>query len=291
MFPDNPSLIQEGPQPKSQAASPWSKPPTPLVLIHDGGGTVFSYYCLGELDRPVHGISNPNYDSGEPFPGGIQEMAKLYIKYIKNVVPRGNLMIGGWSLGGLLSLEVAWQLAQEEENNTGINLLGIVMVDSVCPLSWKNGDAQRGILSVVRTGAAWGPNTKEETKRKVTKCFSESGRMVGEWEMPKWETENGREIKPPPVILLRAKDMVPVPGGEEGVVSRVDVCRGDRHLGWDAYRKGLITKVVDIPGHHFNIFSDMDNLDVATEEIRRACKELEGWHVRRFFSWGKEEGR
>ncbi|KAK0735415.1 Alpha/Beta hydrolase protein [Apiosordaria backusii] len=300
MFPDNPTLIQPGP-PLPSPQSLWSKPPTPLVLIHDGGGTVFSYYCLGELDRTVHGISNPHYDSGEPFPGGIPEMARQYVKYIKSVVPRGNLIIGGWSLGGLLSLEVASQLAQEE-NNGGINLLGIVMVDSVCPLSWRTGDAQRGILSVVKTGVAWGPHTKEETKKKVTRCFSESGRMVGEWELPTWQTttislfgrqegEENKEIKPPPVILLRAVDRVAVPNSSEGVVSRVDVCRDDEHLGWDAYRPDLITKVVNIPGHHFNIFSDMDNLDVATEEIRKACLDLEGMHARRFFNWADDSPR
>ncbi|KAK4669551.1 uncharacterized protein QC763_204000 [Podospora pseudopauciseta] len=281
MFPDNPSLIQTGPS--SPSSSLWSNPPTPLVLIHDGGGTIFSYYCLNELDRPLHGISNPHYDSGEPFPGGIPEMASLYIEYIKSVVPRGNLIIGGWSLGGLLSLEVASQLAKEEGDDSRLNLLGIVMIDSVCPLAWRRGGSE-GFLKIIRNGAAWGPHTKEETKRKVTRCFSESSRMVGEWELPSWE---GR--KPPPVILLRAKDKVPVPGEVEGTVSRVDVCREDKHLGWDGYRKGLITKVVDIPGHHFNIFSEMDNVDVVTEEIGRACGELEGWHVRRFVSWGEEK--
>ncbi|KAK0667449.1 Alpha/Beta hydrolase protein [Cercophora samala] len=307
MFPDNPSLIQTGPDPSSSSSqSLWSTPPTPLVLIHDGGGTVFSYYCLNDLDRPVHGISNPHYDSGEPFPGGIPEMAELYIKYIKSVVPRGNLIIGGWSLGGLLSLEVASRLAREKpSSSSGINLLGIVMIDSVCPLSWRRGAASEGFLKIIKNGAAWGPHTKEETKLKVTRCFAESSRMVGEWELPAWEADTGensfengvgerkgRELKPPPpVILLRAKDRVPVPGEAEGTVSRVDVCRGDRHLGWDDYRKGLITKVVDIPGHHFNIFSDMENLDVVTEEIKRACRELEGWDVRRFFSWGEGERR
>ncbi|KAK4203032.1 Alpha/Beta hydrolase protein [Triangularia verruculosa] len=296
MFPDNPSLIQEGPQPTSL----WAKPPTPLVLIHDGGGTVFSYYCLGDIDRQVHGISNPNYDSGESFPGGIPEMAALYVEYIKSIVPRGNLIIGGWSLGGLLSLEVASQLAVEGENK--INLLGIVMVDSVCPLSWKN--KGEGFMRVIKNGVAWGPHTKEETKQKVTRCFAESSRMVGEWELPKWEAqpvaptpfdgigrwEMMREIKPPPVILLRARERVPVPGEAEGTVSRVDVCRDDSMLGWGEYRKDLITKVVDIPGHHFNIFSNMANLDVATEEIRKACLELEGLHLKRFLS-GRDSKR
>jgi pimeloyl-ACP methyl ester carboxylesterase len=264
-------------------ASPWTREPIPLVLIHDGGGTIFSYYCLGELDRPVHGIPNPHYTSGSSWEGGIPEMAAHYLKLIKSAVPSGDILLGGWSLGGLISLEIARQLADEKDRL--LNLVGIVMVDSVCPVV-----RTPPRLPVVQHAIQWSEHTRQETRDRVMGCFSEAMRMLKEWSLPVWDGEHhkGRSgfrgplaSRPPPVVLLRALEPVPVP---EGGVSRVDVHRLDSQLGWGNYRKDLITEVIDIPGHHFNIFHTEDTVDTTTEAIKRACLELEGLDSRRFFT-------
>src|SRR4051812_48165028 len=115
----NPSLIQQGPK-----APPWKKV-APLVLIHDGGGTVFRYHCLGELERTTYAIANPRYATKETWEGGIPEVARHYFKLIKTIIPRGKLILGGWSLGGLISLEIARLVADD----ASLSLVGIVMVD------------------------------------------------------------------------------------------------------------------------------------------------------------------
>jgi thioesterase domain-containing protein len=278
MFDENPTLIQEGPDPSEadDGFSPqWSKKPTPLVLIHDGGGTIFSYHCLGDLDRPVYGIANPLYQSGDAWEGGIPEMASTYLGFIKSALPSGSdVIIGGWSLGGLISLEIARQMA-DDRDRSDLNLLGIVMIDSVCPVMM---DVSR--MQLVQHAMQWSEHTRQETRERVMRCFSEAVRMLGEWTLPVWDGQQGKGFRasvarrPPPVVLLRAMEKVPVPGGEG--VTRVDIHRTDRQLGWGNYRKDLITKVIDIPGHHFNIFHTEDNLDATTEAIRRACSELEG---------------
>lgn len=271
MFGPNPNLVQE--LPRSRA--PVHPPPTPLVLIHDGGGTVYSYHCLGRLDRPVYGIYNPHYGTDRVWAGGIREMAAHYVGLIKAAIPRGDVILGGWSLGGLLSLQIARLLADDGK----LNVLGIVMVDSVYPRAQELGP------KVVRHVVEWGPTTKKETREAVQRCFQEAGRMVGEWKLPTWEAREeeedgvydpvmpGPNVNPPPVWLLRAVE--PVPVLEEGV-SRVDTYRRDRCLGWDSYRKGLIVKVEDVPGHHFNIFS-FEHIDAVTEKLKRACAEVEQW--------------
>jgi thioesterase domain-containing protein len=276
MFDENPTLIQEGSYPSEDDGltqqQQWSKKPTPLVLIHDGGGTIFSYHCLGDLDRPVYGIANPLYESGEAWAGGIPEMASNYLGFIKSAIPSGDVIIGGWSLGGLISLEVARQMADDRDRS--LNLLGIVMIDSVCPVMM---DVPR--VQLVQHAMQWSEHTKQETRERVMRCFSEAVRMLREWTLPVWDGQHGKGFgapvarRPPPVVLLRAMGKVPVPG--EGV-TRVDIHRTDRQLGWGNYREDLITKVIDIPGHHFNIFHTEDNLDATTEAIRRACAELEG---------------
>lgn len=176
------------------------------------------------------------------------------------------MLLGGWSLGGLISLAIA-----ELAKGTDLKVVGIVMVDSVCPVVM---DPEK-MRKVVKHAVTWGESTNEDTKEKVLRCFSEALRMVSEWELPEWDDRWG--AKPPPVVLLRAKEWVPMPEEDErdGAVSRVDIHRGDRLLGWGGYRKDLVRKVVDIPGHHFNVFSMGSNLDVVSEEIGKACVELE----------------
>lgn len=266
MFTTNPNLIQDPPP-----SGPGS-PPTPLILIHDGGGTIFSYYFLGDLGRSVHGIANPHYESGQRWEGGIPEMARHYLQFVKDAVgPEGgggDVILGGWSLGGLIALELARQLESTEDPALGVRVVGIVMVDSVCPLvaeGWKPP------VPVVQHAVQWSELTKEETKERVTRCFGEAMRMVGEWTLPVWDGVAVRS-RPPPVVLLRAVDAVPVEG--EGM-TRVDIHRSDHQLGWGNYRKDLVTKVIDIPGHHFSIFHTEENLDTTTEGIKKACEELE----------------
>ncbi|EMD58079.1 hypothetical protein COCSADRAFT_42121 [Bipolaris sorokiniana ND90Pr] len=81
---DNPVLIQEGPTTK-----------TPLFLVHDGGGTVYPYFLLNELERNVWGISNPRFKSHQNWTGGLPEMAKEYVMFMKSVLHSGEVILGG----------------------------------------------------------------------------------------------------------------------------------------------------------------------------------------------------
>ncbi|KAL2162870.1 hypothetical protein VTH06DRAFT_6706 [Thermothelomyces fergusii] len=207
-------------------------------------------------------------------------MARHYRAFIRSALPEGgDVIVGGWSLGGLISLEIAHQIAEEEAaaarqspaddeqqpQQPRLRVAGIVMVDSVCPViataSWR---------PIVEHNIVWSENTREETKRKVMGCFADALRMVKEWTLPDWDVDT----TPPPVVLLRALERVPEPGE---CLSRVDVHRSDPLLGWGRYRKDLITRVIDIPGHHFSLFHTEENLDAATEAIKKACREIEMW--------------
>ncbi|KAK4226854.1 Alpha/Beta hydrolase protein [Podospora fimiseda] len=276
MFDEKLSLIQEGdPLPSPYEPQPI---PTPLILIHDGGGTIFSYHCLGLLQpkRKLYGIANPHYDQNpDSFTpqfngGGIPEMAAEYLSYIKKVFPwGGKIILGGWSLGGLVSLQLSKLISLNP--SLRIEVVGIVMIDSVCPIVPDDGLTRNIVQHLVQ----WGENTREDTKRKVLRCFDEAIRMVGEWQMPEWDS---RKKSPPSVILLKARESVPV--AEEGGITRVDIHRGDRVLGWDGYRQGLIKSVVEVPGNHFNLFEpDGANLEAVTQELGRACVELERMYL------------
>lgn len=238
--------------------------PIPLILFHDGGGTVFNYHLLGDLSRPMWAISNPHYGKDTCFSLGIPEMAHRYISDMKKCIPSGKIIIGGWSLGGLTCLEVARILAEDNY----YTVLGIVMIDSVCPMAFNKVKSD-ALVKIVPHVMEWNATTREETKKSILKCFADAMEMVLKWTLPSW----GDSVRPPPVILLKAKE--PVPVVEAGGVSRVDVVRDDPKLGWDEYREDLISQVVEIPGHHYSIFATEWRQDVLTEKIKNACQGIE----------------
>lgn len=82
---------------------------TPLVLIHDGGGTTFGYFSLGSLKRQVWAIHNPRYaspDAGKRDTDAdavvegrewrtMDEMAEEYIGLMRDAGIQGEIILGG----------------------------------------------------------------------------------------------------------------------------------------------------------------------------------------------------
>ncbi|KAL1841013.1 hypothetical protein VTJ49DRAFT_7529 [Mycothermus thermophilus] len=278
MFGNIPSAIQPPALPEDASTLSWDEKVTPLLLIHDGGGTTFSYYCLGNIGRLVYGIANPRYHSGAAWEGGIPEMARHYIGMLKLGLPRSDgtkrVILGGWSLGGMIALEMARQLAANKD--ASLSVVGVVMIDTPCPFAPLPIPAPRVVQHVVE----WGPLTREDTKRKVQRCFADALRVLGQWTLPEWADaaqQDGRCEKevphpPPPVVLIRATGMVPV---VEPGVARVDIHRSDPQLGWGRYRKHLVRRAIDVPGNHYNLFQTEETLETVTKAIQQACAGLE----------------
>lgn len=214
-----------------------------------------------------------------------------------------DLILGGWSLGGMVSLEVAKQVLDfnatelQREKQTGrkgrkLNVMGIVMIDSMNPsLQYFPEDAK--IANPNATTMQWGPHTKPETKEAVLRCFNEARRMLGEWTLPTWSAAEGsvagigagygactgsEKMGPPPVVLLKCKENVPLQQEQKdaGEVSRTDVHRRDDTLGWGKYDAGMVRKVIEVEGNHFNLFTDTERAEVVTKGVREACEILEG---------------
>jgi len=67
----------------------------PIFLIHDGGGTIFQYFLLGDLSRDVYGIYDPKFECESGWEGGMIEMAQEYLKLIKATRRAGPIFLGG----------------------------------------------------------------------------------------------------------------------------------------------------------------------------------------------------
>ncbi|SPN98684.1 related to polyketide synthase [Cephalotrichum gorgonifer] len=259
---ENPEIVQP-PSP--------SHPPSaiPLILVHDGGGTTFAYHCLPDLSRPVYGIFNPRFDTGGVWEGGIREMAALYASMIRSLVssasfPRrhltrayghssgGAILLGGWSLGGALSLEITSLL--------GPMVKGIIIIDTPYPRA-----PSASAPPLYRTLAPLSPDATR-SQRRARECIKNAPALLRGWTPPDEES--------PPAILIKAREAVPVWAPEDGKVSPVDVSRVDDFLGWKGYAGGRVRSVTAVSGHHFNIF-EWENIDETGRAIEAACWALE----------------
>ncbi len=113
---------------------PWSavvevQPGTgaPLVLVHPVGGNVLCYTALSRAlgSRRVVGLQARGLEQGQAPLGSIEDMAREYLSALRERGISGPLMLGGWSLGGVVAYEMARQLEADGHAPTGV-----VMIDS-----------------------------------------------------------------------------------------------------------------------------------------------------------------
>jgi acetoacetyl-CoA synthetase len=104
-----------------------SKQP-PIFIAHGLGGSVMDFYQIVkrvETTHPIYGLQAKGIDGIEEPLDRIEDMARYSLDAVKEVQPHGPYHFIGFSLGGLVVLEMAQQLAAQGEK---IGLLA--MLDS-----------------------------------------------------------------------------------------------------------------------------------------------------------------
>jgi amino acid adenylation domain-containing protein len=99
----------------------------PLFLIHAVGGSATPYAQLASMlgdDRPVHVIEDPGL-RGLPLADSLSERATRYVELIRRIWPDGPYLLGGWSFGGVVGVEMARQLS-----HAGATVPVVVALDS-----------------------------------------------------------------------------------------------------------------------------------------------------------------
>ncbi|HXR26100.1 MAG TPA: alpha/beta fold hydrolase, partial [Candidatus Binataceae bacterium] len=90
----------------------------PLFIISGIGGNVVRFHDLTHLldeQQPVYALQPPGLDGETPCLTRIEDMAAHYIKEIRNLQPAGPYYLAGYSFGGLVTFEIAQQLAGQGE--------------------------------------------------------------------------------------------------------------------------------------------------------------------------------
>ncbi|MBK7875222.1 MAG: SDR family NAD(P)-dependent oxidoreductase [Planctomycetes bacterium] len=113
---------------------------TPFFLVAGMYGNVMNLRHLAAhlgADQPVYGIQARGLDGKEPPHETFEEMARDYLRDVKQVQPEGPYLIGGYSGGGITAFEMAQQLTALGEE-VGLLVLLDTPTTSEPPLTyWK----------------------------------------------------------------------------------------------------------------------------------------------------------
>ncbi|KAF4862254.1 Thioesterase AMT4 [Colletotrichum siamense] len=250
----NPFLIQNSTAGRSYGSA--RSLTAPLFLIHDASGNIFSYLKLGFLGdaRKVYGISDPHFGHEGGSWLSVDQLARHYIKLVKKVMLRGDILLGGWSFGGIVAIQMAHMLAAE---GRGLVCSGLILIDTIylSPSRSLGSGANSNLAPSMPTNVT--PDTRDEILVSLVRCHM----LCSSWLPPSWACR-----RVPRAVLIKATD--PISGQPEHLGDRdptgdrnLGLCRLDaqRHqfdLGWSETQPGLVTAVIDTPGHHYALFSD-----------------------------------
>ena len=105
----------------------------PLFCIHSTGGHTLLYKHLAVQlgpDQTVYGLQSQGTDGLRPILGRVEDMARLYVKTIRETHPNGPYMLLGYCVGGSLALEIAQQLKELGEE--------VALVAMLETYNWSN---------------------------------------------------------------------------------------------------------------------------------------------------------
>jgi amino acid adenylation domain-containing protein len=239
----------------------------PFFCVHPSGGDVHSYMSLARAlgeDQPFYALRDPQLAGMTPAMD-LATMARDYIEAARTVEPTGPLLLGGWSMGGIVALEMARQLDLARER-----VGAVIAFDSSTPehtnLSTSPPSRGAALLAVVRrieslegrpflkqSGSGFLKANPAEQLREATRICHESGLLP---------PDSGPDavLRQLDVVdhhesLLRKHRFVPF-NAPLTLLLAEDEPRPStsRLLGWEKYMTGPI-ETVFVPGDHLTMMS------------------------------------
>jgi amino acid adenylation domain-containing protein len=247
----------------------------PFFCVHPAGGSVLCYVDLARhLDRPFYGLqADEQYENQV----SVRELAAQYVAAIQSVQPQGPYLLGGWSLGGVIALEMAQQLTAQ-----GQDVTELLLIDSIIPalsasvsessqldmlagftlhlgLSQERITAVQALLARLSWEEQWACLVREMKDAGILPADIDTTHLhqrfrvyqatVHAWLAYRPQTYQGS------LTLLRASDR----SGRDD---------SDPTMGWQKIGTGRLT-VTDIPGDHYTLMRQPYVLSLA-EQVQRS---------------------
>ncbi|MFK7804318.1 MAG: SDR family NAD(P)-dependent oxidoreductase [Anaerolineae bacterium] len=248
----------------------------PFFCIHGAGGNVLNFQKLSHhigSDQPFYGLQAQGVDGTLPALTSIEEMATVYLKAIRTVVPSGPFLLGGYSGGGVVAYEIAQKL-----KSAGEQVPLVIFMDSFHP---KIESQRIPIGEHWRQMVQWGPGyVRERLKAKEAKK-SEAKKTA---DALHWVANHPRQVVPlefrEPYIVhhfltaLRKYDTLPYDGrvvqftaSETWIVYQ--------HVGADRGWADLIPnlEMLTAPGDHDQLFLE-PNVQALGSQLQSLIKQV-----------------
>ncbi|WP_434296523.1 non-ribosomal peptide synthase/polyketide synthase [Clostridium sporogenes] len=222
-----------------------------IFIIHDGTGNTLGYHEFVDgadlYDYDIYGINfSSKYSQKSEI--SIEKMASDYIDIIRKIQPQGPYYIFGWSLGGIIGLEMVRQL----ENNKDV-IAKLIVADSYL-VNTEVIDIQREIAATKDEAI----NTKNQVKFKENKYdiknLSEEDRNIISKGMEEFERNNGYRLNIKTVFI----DVINRYNLSEPINNDIYFIQAQESSYWDLNEWANITKgkftYSKIPGNHLSIF-------------------------------------
>jgi amino acid adenylation domain-containing protein len=102
----------------------------PFFCVHPIGGGALCYEPLVKAldpERPFFGIQARMLEDIEARPSSVEEMAAHYVDAVQRAQPKGPYLLGGWSFGGVVAIEMARQLKRDGKAVDQLVLLDVTL--------------------------------------------------------------------------------------------------------------------------------------------------------------------
>ena len=254
----------------------------PFFLIHPAGGHVFPYAHLARhlgSDQPCYGLQARGLEEGQEPHSRIEDMAAYYIEALRTAQPMGPYLLGGWSMGGIVALEMAHQFHAQ-----GQRVALLALLDTRIPAADEEIDDEDfearllvdfvryfGLLLDPRDALARLP--KHELLERVLEHAKRAGLMPSDIEVSHAEpfielckadfraTRNyALHRYPGQITLFKA-------GQELAATSH------DPTLGWSDWAAGGVDSYV-VPGNHATMVYE-PHVEVLAEKLRACLNRVE----------------
>ncbi|KAK1570023.1 uncharacterized protein LY79DRAFT_653648 [Colletotrichum navitas] len=163
---------------------------------------------------------------------------------------RGPVLLGGWSFGGIVAIQMAHLLAKE---GRGLVCTGLLLVDTVY-LSPTRSSGSGGNSNLRTIAPAMPADMALGTRDEILASLVRANVLCSSWRPPSWDLR-----VMPRTVLVKAMDCIPLSaphGASDGGLCRLDALRDQGDLGWGELQPGLVCAVVHTPGHHYALFAD-----------------------------------
>jgi thioesterase domain-containing protein/acyl carrier protein len=229
----------------------------PFFCVHPLGGTVLCYFDLARSmgpHQPFYGLRAVGLDGDrEPY-ARIEEMADHYVTALRQVQLEGPYLLGGWSMGGVVAVEMAQQLQR-----SGCRVALVALLDTWAPGSVFAEEDDATLLAeiagdlniVVSEEVLRGLSPDEQLDRVVTRAAATSQQDAGvmrrllqrSWNVCRCHEQSLRNYTPAvyqgSITLFRAGEDSPSAGK-------------DQANGWEALVAGGI-EIHDLPATHLTL--------------------------------------